>query len=172
MATPFTAAALALVISRERALGLDISPSDVALGTAVDLGGAGRDDEFGFGLINPVAALDLLSRIATSGVRVPVVRPSEVQTRIVHRLRIEARPGVVRFRIPASGQFIVGLQRLKANNHWSKPVTLKGSRSGRTWYALAAPPGLKVRVVAVRVRAAGKGAPVWVSPTMRTRTLR
>ncbi len=170
MATPFTAAALALVISRERALGLDISPSDVLLGTAADLGGSGRDDEFGFGLINPVAALDLLSAIATSGARAPVMRPSEVQTRIVHRLRVQTRPGLVRFRIPATGRFIVGMQRLKPTNHWTKPTTLKGSRLGRTWYSVALPAGLQIRVVAVREDSPGKGAPVWVSPTKRTRT--
>ncbi len=170
MATPFTAATAALVISRERTLGTDIDPADVILATANDLGARGRDDEFGFGFINPVAALNLLGSLVASGGQAPVIRPSEVQTRIVHRLRVNTRPGVLRYRIPAKGRFVVGLQRVKANNQWSKPLELKGTRSGGTWYALTVPTGVKVRLVAVRLNATDKNAPVWVSPTTRTRS--
>lgn len=170
MATPFAAATLALVVSRERALSLDASPTDVLLSTATDLGAAGRDDEFGFGLISPVAALDMLAAVAATGAPAPVMRPAEVQTRIVHRVRVDVRPGVLRFRIPAAGRFVVGVQRVTRHHHWSKPVELKGTRAGRTWYALAVPPDVKMRVVAVRSSATSKNAPVWVSPTTRTRT--
>lgn len=168
MATPFAAATAALVIAREQALAIDINTADVLLSTATDMGPAGRDDEFGFGFVNPVAALNLLASIAGTGGQPPVIRPSEVQTRIVHRLRVTTRPGVLRYRIPAKGRFVVGLQRVRPNEQWSKPVELKGTRLGRTWYALTVPAGVKVRVVAVRINATDKNAPVWVSPTTRT----
>ena len=118
------------------------------------------------------AALTLLDSLVTSGTQAPVIEPSEVQTRIVHRLRVNTRPGVLRYRIPAQGRFVVGLQRIKPNNQWSKALKLKGTRAGRTWYALAVPAGVKVRVVAVRTTATDKNAPVWVSPTTRTRSAR
>ena len=171
MAAPYTAAAMALAISRERALGLRTSVTDVVLGTAVDLGDPGRDDEFGFGLINPLGALNMLTTMAQTGIQAPSVEPSEVQTRPVNRVQVRARPGLVRYRIPATGRFVVAIQRVKARK-WTKPLEFDGLRKGRTWYAIAVPPGLKVRIIAMRGDASDTGAPVWVSPTMRTRTSR
>ncbi len=168
MATPYVTAGAALTLSQSRILGLQTSVSDVILGTATDLGTPGRDDEFGFGLVNPLAALTMLSSIATGAAAVPTPEPSEVQTRVVNQVLVRTRPGIIRFKIPATGDFIVAMQRVKRQK-WSKPVELRGIKAGRTWYAVRVPPGLKVRVVAVRSDAADKNAPVWVSPTMRTR---
>ena len=77
----------------------------------------------------------------------------------------------MRYRIPATGRFVVAIQRVKARK-WTKPLEFDGLRKGRTWYAIAVPPGLKVRIIAMRGDASDTGAPVWVSPTMRTRTSR
>jgi hypothetical protein len=168
MATPYVTATVALALSHSRILGVQTSISDIVLGTATDLGTPGRDDEFGFGLVNPLSALTTLSSIATGAAVVPDPQPSEVQTRIVNQVLVRTRPGVIRFKIPATGEFVVAMQRVKRQK-WSKPVELRGIKTGRTWYAVRVPPGLKVRVVAVRSDADDKNAPVWVSPTMRTR---
>lgn len=171
MATPYVTASVALTLSRARALGLQTSVTDILLATATDLGTTGRDDEFGFGLVNPPAAMNMLSSITTGAAQVPDMQPSEVQTRIVNQVLVRARPGLVRFKIPASGEFIVAVQRAKRQK-WSKPIELRGTKTGRTWYAVRMPAGLKVRIVAVRTDATDKNAPVWVSPTMRTRSKR
>jgi subtilisin family serine protease len=168
MATPYVSATAALTIARQRSLGISVPTPDLLMGTAVDLGPAGRDDEFGFGLVDPVAALAKLTAIASTGAALPTVDPSEVQTRLVHQITLRARPGILRYRIPATGEFVVAIQRVK-NKKWSRPTKFKGLRKGRTWYALTAKPGLKVRIIAVRNDALGKNDPVWVSPTMRTR---
>ncbi len=171
MATPYVAATAALALARARDLGLTVNIPDLLMGTATDLGVLGRDDEFGFGLVNPVAALDSLTTMATSGAPTPNVQPSEVQTRLVNQVLVRARPGVLRFKIPATGQFVVALQRVRQQK-WAKPVQLKGVRNGRTWYRIPVTAGLKVRIVAVRSDAMDKTDPVWVSPTMRTRSAR
>lgn len=171
MATPYGTATVALSLSRARALGLQVSPEDVVLGTATDLGAAGRDDEFGFGLINPLGVMNLLTSLATTGVQAPAVQPAEVQTRTVNQVSVRVRPGVLRYKIPAAGNFVVAIQRVK-NQKWGKPIEFKGLRKGRTWYALSIQPGLKVRILAIRSNEAGKDDPVWVSPTMRTRSKR
>lgn len=171
MAAPYVTASVALTLSRERALGLQASVTDVLLATASDLGAPGRDDEFGFGMVNPLAAVTMLTSIATGAAQAPAIQPSEVQTRIVNQIMVRTQPGVIRFKIPATGEFIVALQKVKQQK-WSKPVEMRGTRTGRIWYALRLPAGLKVRIVAVRSDAADRNAPVWVSPTMRTRTKR
>lgn len=73
MAAPFVTAAAALAVSRERALGIDVDTEDLLLGTATDLGAQGRDDEFGFGRVNPVAALDTVAALAATGGQIPAV---------------------------------------------------------------------------------------------------
>lgn len=168
MAAPFASAALAMVIARERALAVDVSASDVVLSTARDLGATGRDDEFGFGLIDPVAALDLVTSSATTGTPAPVVNPAEVQTRIEFRMAAEARPGLLRYHIPERGRFVVSVQRAR-QGRWSKPAALKGTRAGHRWHRLTVPAGLKVRITAERADERGESAPVWISPALRTR---
>ena len=171
MATPYVTASIALGLARERALGLQTSVTDVLLATATDLGTAGRDDEFGFGLVNPLAAVNMLNSISAGAAQAPTMQPSEVQTRIVNQVHVRTRPGLLRFKIPATGEFIVAVQRVKGQR-WMKPVELRGAKTGRRWYAVHLRPGLKVRIVAVRSDATDKDAPVWVSPTMRTRGAR
>lgn len=54
--SPYVAGALALV----KSVRLDLSPqdlTDLVESTATDLGPAGRDDDYGYGLVNPVAML-------------------------------------------------------------------------------------------------------------------
>lgn len=60
MATPYVAAAAALVKARAESVQRTLAPAELAgilTSTADDLGPGGRDDDFGFGLINPLAAL-------------------------------------------------------------------------------------------------------------------
>ncbi len=168
MATPYASAAMALTVSRERALGLTADPKDVLLGTATDLGTPGRDDEFGFGLVNPAAAMLTLAALSTSGGTLPVIKPAEVTTRVTHRVQVRVNDGFLRYRIPAKGSFVVAWQQFK-NNDWSEPTKFDGKRKGRTWYTVRTAGGLKVRIMAIR-SGAGKKAPIWVSPTFRTRT--
>ncbi len=168
MAAPFVTAAAALTVSRERALGLDVDTEDLLLGTASDLGGPGRDDEFGFGLVNPVSALDTITALSASGGQLPVVTPSEVTTRIVRRISVDVRAGYLRYRIPAKGSFVVAWEQF-TKKKWSDPVKFDGKHKGRTWYNVrTSTPGMKVRILAIR-SGSGKNAPIWISPTFRTR---
>ena len=66
------------------------------------------------------------------------------------------------------GSFVVAWQQFK-NNDWSEPTKFDGKRKGRTWYTVRTAGGLKVRILAIR-SGAGKKAPIWVSPTFKTRT--
>jgi serine protease len=68
MATPYAAAAAALIRATKTSLTAD-QVAATLVGTVRDLGAAGRDDEFGAGLIDPVAALQTAQGDA------PVVRP-------------------------------------------------------------------------------------------------
>lgn len=168
MAAPFVTAAAALTLSRERALGIDVDTEDLLLGTAADLGGPGRDDEFGFGLVNPVAALDTITALSATGGQIPTVTPSEVTTRIVRRIRVDVREGYLRYRIPAKGRFIVAWEQFKKRK-WSDPVRFSGKHKGRKWYNVrTSTPGMKVRILAIRA-GSDKSAPIWISPTFRTR---
>jgi len=168
MAAPFVTAAAALAVSRERALGIDVDTEDLLLGTATDLGAQGRDDEFGFGRVNPVAALDTVAALAATGGQIPAVTPSEVTTRIVRRIRVDVREGYLRYRIPAKGRFIVAWEQFKKRK-WSDPVKFSGKHKGRKWYNVrTSTPGMKVRILAIR-SGSGKTAPIWISPTFRTR---
>ncbi len=170
MATPYVAATAALAVSHGRALGLAADPKDVLLGTAVDLGDPGRDDEFGFGLVSPVNVLSALTALSTNGGSPPVITPSEVTTRAVHRVRVRVKSGYLRYRIPAKGRFVVAWQQLKGDT-WSDPTKFDGKRDGRTWYTVRTASGLKIRILAIRA-GAKKSDPIWVSPTFRTRATR
>jgi subtilisin family serine protease len=68
MASPYVAAAAALVLSENSAL----SPSRVASilkTTAIDLGAPGRDDDFGAGLVNPKSAVVAASPLLNGGTK-------------------------------------------------------------------------------------------------------
>ncbi len=168
MAAPFVTAAAALTVARERALGIDVDTEDLLLGTAVDMGGPGRDDEFGFGLVNPVSALDTVTALSASGGQLPGITPAEVTTRIVRRIKVDVHDGYLRYRIPAKGKFVVAWEQFKKQK-WSDPVKFNGKHRGRTWYNVrTSTAGMKVRILAVR-SGSSKNAPIWVSPTFRTR---
>lgn len=167
MAAPYVSATAALAISRQRTLGMDVNIEDVLLGTATDLGTPGRDDEFGFGMVSPVAALDTIANLFTTGGQQPDIVPSEVTTRTVHRVRLRVRDGFIRYRIPARGKFIVAWQQYQGDK-WSGPTRFDGKRQGRTWYTVRTAGGLKVRIMAVRSGSTKKD-PIWVSPTFHTR---
>lgn len=167
MATPHASAALALIIARERALGAKVDPIDLLLGTARDLGRTGRDDEYGFGLINPLAALALVDGIANGGVA-PDVNTSEVATRSVHKITVEVLPGYLRFRIPAKGRFMVGWQQVRGKG-WSTMRRFQGPKKGQTWHRADTAGGLRIRLVAYRTGKTKKNDPVWLSPVLRTR---
>ncbi len=168
MATPFVTATVALALSRERTLGLNLDTEDLLLGTATDLGDPGRDDEYGFGVVNPVAALDTITSLSASGATLPSIKPAEITTRKVRRIRLDIQDGYVRYKIPATGQFIVAWEQLRQKS-WSDPVKFKGKHEGRVWYRVrTSTPGMKVRILAVR-SGTSKNAPIWISPTFRTR---
>ncbi|MCF8543177.1 MAG: S8 family serine peptidase [Candidatus Nanopelagicales bacterium] len=57
MATPHVAAAAALVLERARQLGRSVAVDEILTSTAEDLGAPGRDDQFGFGIVDPLEAL-------------------------------------------------------------------------------------------------------------------
>jgi len=57
MATPFVAASAALLISAGKGSGAEVA--SLLKSSAYDLGPAGRDDQFGEGLVNPLRALGL-----------------------------------------------------------------------------------------------------------------
>ena len=109
-----------------------------------------------------------LAALSTSGGTLPVIKPAEVTTRVTHRVQVRVNDGFLRYRIPAKGSFVVAWQQFK-NNDWSEPTKFDGKRKGRTWYTVRTAGGLKVRIMAIR-SGAGKKAPIWVSPTFRTRT--
>ncbi len=166
MAAPYASAATALIIARARFLGLQVAATDVLLGSTTDLGAPGRDDQFGYGLINPLRAMDLLTAVQ-AGAALPKVKTSEVATRVVKPVRARVSPGKLRFRIPAAGRFVVSWQRY-GNGDWSEPNRLKGTSLGRTWYVLSTYESMKVRILAVR-KGASANDPIWVSPPVRTR---
>lgn len=61
MATPHVSGVAALVLAKERTAGVT-TPLDMLLtGTADDLGAAGWDSDFGYGLVDPVGAIGQLS---------------------------------------------------------------------------------------------------------------
>jgi subtilisin family serine protease len=169
MAAPYASATIALIVSRARALGLQVVPADVLLTSATDLGEAGRDDQFGYGLVNPTRAMDLLSAVQT-GTSLPPVKTSEVATRVVKRMKVRVDPGALRFRIPARGRFVVAWQRYE-DATWGEPTRLKGTSVGRTWYVLRTYEPMKVRILAARKGSDSKD-PIWVSPPVRTRLSR
>ena len=57
MATPHVSAVAALVLSQAASAQVSVPVDLLLTGTATDLGAVGRDDDFGAGLVNPVAAL-------------------------------------------------------------------------------------------------------------------
>lgn len=167
MATPYVSATAALILAREQGLGLTVDPKDVILGTARDLGPVGRDDEFGFGLISPMAAIAKLNELSISGGSLPVIQTTEVSSRAVHRVRVRVSDGYLRYRIPAGGRFVVAWQQLKGEK-WTDPIKFNGRRTGRTWYTVRTAGGLEARILAVR-NGAKKTDPIWVSRTFHTR---
>ncbi|HQR80680.1 MAG TPA: S8 family serine peptidase [Actinomycetota bacterium] len=168
MATPYVSATVALILARGQTLGLTADPKDVILGTARDLGAVGRDDEFGFGLVSPLAAITKLDELSLSGATMPVIQTPEVSDRAVHRVRVRVNDGYLRYRIPARGRFVVAWQQLKGDK-WTDPIKFQGRRAGRTWYTVRTAGGLRARILAFR-NGAGKTDPIWVSPTFQTRT--
>jgi hypothetical protein len=70
MATPFVAAAVALLKSADPGLTPDRA-AQVLQSTAVDLGPAGRDDDTGYGLIDPLAALCAVASCGASPTPAP-----------------------------------------------------------------------------------------------------
>lgn len=97
-----------------------------------------------------------------------MVTPAEVTTRIVRRIKVDVREGYLRYRIPASGSFVVAWEQFRKQK-WSDPVKFNGKHKGRNWYNVrTSTPGMKVRILAIRV-GSEKGAPIWISPTFRTR---
>jgi subtilisin family serine protease len=166
MAAPYVSATLALTIGMMRTLGVDSAPIDIVLGTSTDLGEPGRDNEFGFGLVNPLAAIGLVNRLLATGTTAPRVRTAEVTTRVVRTLRVTVRPGVLRYRIPARGKFIVAWQP-HTDGSWGDPVRFPGTREGETWLLVRTDSRVKMRLLAVRPDS-GKRDPIWVSRTFRT----
>jgi subtilisin family serine protease len=167
MAAPYVSATLALAIARMRELGVTSLPADVVLGTALDLGPPGRDNEFGFGLVNPAAALELVDTVLASGVAAPSIKTAEVTTRVVRKLRVKVRRGSVRYRIRGRGTFRVAWQRF-VDRSWSDPVTLKAKRKGKRWHTLDTTRPWRMRLLAVRT-GSGKADPIWVSRTFRAK---
>jgi len=168
MATPYVTATVALALSRERTLGLSLDTEDLLLGTATDLGSPGRDDEYGFGLVDPVAALDTITSLSASGATLPTIKPSEITTRKVRRILVDIHDGYIRYKIPATGRFIVAWEQMR-KKAWSDPIKFKGKHDGRVWYRVrTSTPGMKVRILAIR-SGTSKNAPIWISPTFRTR---
>jgi subtilisin family serine protease len=168
MAAPYVTGTMALTIERQRALGLQVNPVDVVLGSATDLGAEGRDDQFGFGLVSPNRALSTLNSLQATGGALPVIAPSEVTTRAVKRVKITVRKGYLKYRIPAKGRFIVGWQSY-SQRKWSELSRFSGKRDGRTWYTVRSSGGMQVRIVAMRAGQKKKTDPIWVSRTFRTR---
>ncbi len=168
MAAPYVSGTMALTIERQRALGLQVNPVDVVLGSATDLGAQGRDDQFGFGLVSPNRALSTLNTLQATGGALPVIAPAEVTTRAVKRVRITVRKGYLKYRIPAKGRFIVGWQSY-SQRKWSELNRFNGKRDGQTWYTVRSSGGMQVRIVAMRAGQKKKTDPIWVSRTFRTR---
>ena len=168
MAAPYVSGTMALTIERQRALGLQVNPVDVVLGSATDLGAQGRDDQFGFGLVSPNRALSTLNTLQATGGALPVIAPAEVTTRAVKRVRITVRKGYLKYRIPAKGRFIVGWQSY-SQRKWSELNRFNGKRDGQTWYTVRSSGGMQVRIVAMRAGLKKKTDPIWVSRTFRTR---
>ncbi|HBB73762.1 MAG TPA: hypothetical protein DC048_04840, partial [Planctomycetaceae bacterium] len=72
MATPHVAAVAALVHARAADLGASVNVPGILLETARDLGAPGRDDDFGRGLVDPVAAVLAVGSTAAEPPPAPV----------------------------------------------------------------------------------------------------
>jgi hypothetical protein len=71
MAAPFVAGSAALVQSRTGLQGNELATRLIA--GAIDLGASGRDDEFGAGLVNPLATIGVVPEPIPAGERSPVL---------------------------------------------------------------------------------------------------
>ena len=71
MATPHVSAVAALVLSRAAEQHVAVSVDMLLTGSATDLGVAGRDNDYGAGLVNPVAALAAVGGTAESAPGTP-----------------------------------------------------------------------------------------------------
>jgi subtilisin family serine protease len=101
-AAPFVSGLASLVWSRNPALTND-QVAGILMGTATDLGPAGRDDQFGYGLINARAAVRATAAGHTLAAAMPTEAPLEAS--VARALAQEAResdtpvrPGVVLLR--------------------------------------------------------------------------
>ena len=166
MAAPYVSGTMALTIERQRALGLQVNPVDVVLGSATDLGAQGRDDQFGFGLVSPNRALSTLNTLqATGGAAGDRTNRSDHPGGQAGEITV--RKGYLKYRIPAKGRFIVGWQSY-SQRKWSELNRFNGKRDGQTWYGPLLG-GMQVRIVAMRAGQKKKTDPIWVSRTFRTR---
>ena len=99
--------------------------------------------------------MQTLATLRGTGGSLPVIKPAEVTTRVTHRVRVEVNYGYLRYRIPATGSFVVAWQQFKSNT-WSDPTKFDGKRKGHTWYTVRTAGGLKVRILAIRSRTGKK----------------
>jgi subtilisin family serine protease len=97
MAAPFVSGAAAVVWSRTPGR-TNAQVADVLLATATDLSAAGRDDEFGAGLLNLGGAV----RSASSGY-VPAARPARVMAPAVPNASAPVAPGRVVVKLRSEG---------------------------------------------------------------------
>ncbi|CAB4915158.1 unannotated protein [freshwater metagenome] len=139
MATPYVSAAAALVLSRARALSVVVNVPELLMSTADDLGPVGVDQDFGAGLVDPVAALDALgsgsatlpaptavTATARSASRVDVAWQEPTPTTGVTSYQVTASPGGVTC-TSAVGTPTCALSGLTASSTYSVSVRSIGS---------------------------------------------
>ncbi len=76
MATPYVSAVAALGLSRARAIGVNANIPAILTSTADDLGPTGQDNDFGFGLVDPLGVLSSVDALASAP---PLAAPTDVR---------------------------------------------------------------------------------------------
>lgn len=148
--TPLVSATLALLRSREAALGVNVDQVSLMYQTARELGDVGRDDLYGYGLVQPYAALQRIQPppppppAPPAPVTPPAPAPAPVKTGVAVSARKQGQK--VRFRIMAGGRYTVALQR-KVPGSWVNLAKKSGVR-GYSWYKFGKAYRGKLRVSA------------------------
>jgi len=159
MATPFVAAAAALVISRDPSLSAE-QIEGALLGTAIDLGDPGPDPDTGVGLVRADAAVASIPALPSDGVD-PVVRVTGIADGTVVRGSVpltfaatDASP-ILAVRVHRDGQYLMVRRRATVDVDWNTATVRDGLH---TWTGYGTDGGLQVGSTRARVLVANDRA--------------
>jgi hypothetical protein len=151
-AAPFVSATLALLRAREAAVGANVDQVKLMYDTARELGAVGRDDRYGNGLVQPLAAMQRIQAppapapttppVTTPPVTAPPPPARTGKSRVY--VAVRKSRGRVAFRVGAPGRFSVKLQR-KVPGSWVT-VSRSSNVKGRDWFRFSRKVKGKMRV--------------------------